>query len=53
MREQDKKPAIVAEVPDELPMEKELRRREEEARVAEGNEPSAIANKPPTITTTQ
>ena len=37
MREQDKKPAIVAEVPDEMPMEKELRRSEEEARATPGN----------------
>ena len=46
MQEQDKKPAIVAEVPDELPMEKELRRREEEPRVTDGNEHPAIAPDP-------
>lgn len=46
MREQDKKPAIVAEVPDELPMEKELRRREEEALVADTNEQPTIAPEP-------
>jgi len=46
MREQDKKPAIVAEVPDEMPMEKELRRSEEEARATDGNEHPAIAPEP-------
>lgn len=35
MNEQDKKPVFEAEIPDELPMEKELRRVEEAERVAE------------------
>ena len=35
MSEQDKKPVFVAEIPEELPMEKELRRVEEETRLAE------------------
>lgn len=48
MSEQDKRPVFEAEIPDELPMEKELRRREEEARVQNRNDQAALqpAEKP-------
>lgn len=42
MREEDKKQTFIAEVPAELPMEKELLRREELDRVIVGNENAEV-----------